>query len=199
MKKRLLGVGAALAALLIALLFLLDLPAWQALDMDKLTKMPEASVLYDVHGTAMTTLYAAENRLYVASGEIPQQVKDAFVAIEDARFSESLLHCLIQRPSGSRTAAVVRDIDRHLDAMLTGLAPHEFPRVGVANDATVHDRRQIGIFFQCMSNSPAEFPGGGGIVFKGHRRVFDIISIDFRKRRRVVGRDGSYAQIIHRD
>ena len=86
MKKRLLGVGAALATLLIALLFLLDLPAWQALDMDKLTKMPEASVLYDVHGTAMTTLYAAENRLYVASGEIPQQVKDAFVAIEDARF-----------------------------------------------------------------------------------------------------------------
>lgn len=49
--------------------------------------MREATMIYDRHGNEISKLYI-ENRRYIPIDELPQQVVDAFVAIEDQRFFE---------------------------------------------------------------------------------------------------------------
>ena len=87
MKKRA-GVIAllCLAALLVGAFFLLDVPHWQGLDLTRLTELPEATVLYDRSGAPLMSLYASENRRSLTTDEIPERIRQAFVAIEDARF-----------------------------------------------------------------------------------------------------------------
>ncbi len=75
-----------LAALLVGAFFLLDVPHWQRLDISRLTELPEATVLYDRSGAPLMSLYASENRRSLTADEIPERVRQAFVAIEDARF-----------------------------------------------------------------------------------------------------------------
>lgn len=87
MRRRVLRiVFALLAAALIGGFFLLDVPSWQRLDLERLTTLPEATVLYDRNGEVLQTLYAAENRRSARAEQIPKRVSQAFVAIEDARF-----------------------------------------------------------------------------------------------------------------
>ena len=75
-----------LAALLVGAFFLLDVPHWQRLDISLLTELPEATVLYDRSSAPLMRLYASENRRSLTADEIPERVRQAFVAIEDARF-----------------------------------------------------------------------------------------------------------------
>ncbi|MDR0957742.1 MAG: transglycosylase domain-containing protein [Clostridiales bacterium] len=44
------------------------------------------SIIYDEHGTEIQRLDAGEQREFVAFDQIPQNLKDAFVAVEDERF-----------------------------------------------------------------------------------------------------------------
>ncbi|WP_314587804.1 PBP1A family penicillin-binding protein [Paenibacillus terrigena] len=54
---------------------------------DKYEVMDEASIIYDVNKTEVTKLYV-ENREPVTFDEIPEMVRNAFIATEDRRFNE---------------------------------------------------------------------------------------------------------------
>ena len=89
MKRTLLwGIVLAGTIGLILLIWLLDIPSWKSLDMDKLVNPSQTTVVYDADGQAAAGLHNGENRVVVSVEEIPMHVKNAFIAIEDARFYE---------------------------------------------------------------------------------------------------------------
>lgn len=49
--------------------------------------MQEATIIYDRNGNEISKLFI-ENRKYIPIEEVPEQLKDAFVAIEDQRFND---------------------------------------------------------------------------------------------------------------
>ena len=62
MRKWIWYVLAALFTLALGLLiWQLDLPNWQRLDLGRIKNLPETTLVYDVHGDAMGSLYAAQN------------------------------------------------------------------------------------------------------------------------------------------
>ncbi|RXZ81888.1 PBP1A family penicillin-binding protein [Paenibacillaceae bacterium] len=50
--------------------------------------MAESSIIYDINKNEISKLYDSENRELVDFAEIPELVRDAFVAVEDKRFRE---------------------------------------------------------------------------------------------------------------
>lgn len=56
------------------------------LDIMQIEDQSETSFIYDKNGKLITEYYGYENRVWASIDEIPQNLKDAFVAIEDARF-----------------------------------------------------------------------------------------------------------------
>ncbi len=56
------------------------------LDTGKITDQSLSSFIYDRNGELITTYRGAENRILVTINEIPANLKNAFVAVEDARF-----------------------------------------------------------------------------------------------------------------
>lgn len=80
----------ALVALLVTALGLvlwqLDLPNWQRLDLNRIRATPESTVVFDANGQSVGALYAAANRRYVELEDVPQDVINAFIAAEDQRF-----------------------------------------------------------------------------------------------------------------
>lgn len=84
----LLTSGSILGITLIALLIFVisavaKTPKW---DPAALTNQKESSIVYDKDGQQIAVLHADENRQMVESSEIPDLVKEAFVAVEDKRF-----------------------------------------------------------------------------------------------------------------
>ncbi|MBB6638327.1 transglycosylase domain-containing protein [Cohnella thailandensis] len=58
-------------------------------NVDKLNDMDQASVIVDSSGTELSKLYVSGgNREYVMIKDIPEKVREAFVAVEDKRFYE---------------------------------------------------------------------------------------------------------------
>ena len=49
---------------------------------------PASSQIYDINGNEIANVHAAENRRPVKIAQVPQQLQDAFVAVEDNRFYE---------------------------------------------------------------------------------------------------------------
>ncbi len=47
---------------------------------------PASSQIYDINGNLITNIHAVENRVPVKLDKIPKNLKDAFIAVEDARF-----------------------------------------------------------------------------------------------------------------
>lgn len=58
-------------------------PEW---DPAALTNQKQSSIIYDKDGNQVAQLHAQENRLTVESEDIPELVKQTFVAVEDKRF-----------------------------------------------------------------------------------------------------------------
>ena len=56
------------------------------LSVSELDDQDRTSFVYDVNGNLITTLRNTENRIWASYDEIPQQLINAFVAIEDTRF-----------------------------------------------------------------------------------------------------------------
>ena len=91
LKKRILwGLAAAAGLLLIALIWILDIPHWQKLDLDKIYAQPASSVVYDASGEPVGALSGTQARVWTPLSEIPESVRNAFLAAEDHRFYE---HC----------------------------------------------------------------------------------------------------------
>lgn len=49
---------------------------------------PASSQIYDINGNLIANVHASENRVLVKINKIPQNLQNAFVAVEDARFYE---------------------------------------------------------------------------------------------------------------
>ncbi|MGI5902154.1 MAG: transglycosylase domain-containing protein [Desulfitobacteriia bacterium] len=64
---------------------IIQAPKW---DPDLLSDQKESSIVYDNKGEVIAQLHASENRLLVEYEDIPQLVKDTFIAVEDKRFFE---------------------------------------------------------------------------------------------------------------
>lgn len=58
-------------------------PVW---DVSQLTRSDRTSYIYDMHGNEITTLSAIEYRDWADSDQIPDMLKNAFIAVEDVRF-----------------------------------------------------------------------------------------------------------------
>lgn len=63
--------------------WLSDLPE---LDISLLTDVSQTSLIYDKNGDLITSYSSYENRQWVSIDEIPQDIKDAIVSVEDKRF-----------------------------------------------------------------------------------------------------------------
>ncbi len=89
-RKILWGIGAVFIVGVIVLVYLLDFPSWKELDMEKLTSLSQTTAVYDKDGELVTGLHGGENRTAVDISQVPEYVRNAFIAIEDARFYK---HC----------------------------------------------------------------------------------------------------------
>lgn len=87
-RKILIGAAAIAALLFGVLIWRLDIPNWQKLDLEKLRAQPRSSIVYDAHGEAVGTFSSGSTRLWTPLSEIPDHVKNAFIAAEDQRFYE---------------------------------------------------------------------------------------------------------------
>ena len=85
-KKWLKGIGAALLIALAALIWRLDIPHWQKLDLSKITDMPGTTTVFAANGEPAGELHGGEHRVWASLDEIPQDVQNAFIAAEDLRF-----------------------------------------------------------------------------------------------------------------
>ncbi|WP_425589624.1 transglycosylase domain-containing protein [Fictibacillus terranigra] len=104
-KNGMLGIGLLIGILVAGFMgYLFILMAGDYVVDDKDLVMSSASTLVDLKGNTITRIYS-ENRELVSADEIPDEVKDAFVAVEDTRFYEH--HGLDFR---SIARAVYRDI-----------------------------------------------------------------------------------------
>ncbi len=66
--------------------YLLDVPNWQRLDVSRITAAPQTGRIYDNSGGLITEIRGSQNRVAVPLEQIPQQIRDAFIAAEDLRF-----------------------------------------------------------------------------------------------------------------
>lgn len=89
MKRKIwLCAGLAAALGLAVMIWLLDFPSWKQLDMKRLTEMSRTTTIYDREGREAARMDGGENRVPVPISAVPEYVKNAFIAIEDARFYE---------------------------------------------------------------------------------------------------------------
>lgn len=51
---------------------------------------PASSLVYDSNGNEIATIHAAENRMPVKLDQVPKNLQDAFVAVEDNRFYDHI-------------------------------------------------------------------------------------------------------------
>jgi len=89
-RKIWIGAAAAAAVLFGMLIWRLDIPNWKKLDLDRLYAQPRSSVVYDAEGEAVAALSDGNVRLWTPLSDIPEQVRNAFIAAEDQRFYD---HC----------------------------------------------------------------------------------------------------------
>ena len=79
-------IAAVVAATLAALIWRLDIPHWQRLDLARLTEQPASTQIFDASGASAGTLQGGVNRQWIALDSVPPLVQSAFIAAEDARF-----------------------------------------------------------------------------------------------------------------
>ena len=86
MKRRILTAAALTLAIMIAAGLALTRPwSWRPLDLQKITNPAQVTVILDRNGEIAADA-GGENRMPLSAGEMPELVKQAFVAIEDVRF-----------------------------------------------------------------------------------------------------------------
>ncbi len=72
--------------LLCGAVWLFSQDAWHMLDLDKICETEETLLVTDRSGEVVSRLYLNENRVSVGLETLPEHVKNAFLAAEDARF-----------------------------------------------------------------------------------------------------------------
>ena len=69
-----------------AAFYVLDVPNWQRLDISKITAAPQTGRMFDSEGGLIATIRGSQNRVVIPLEQIPQQIRDVFIAAEDLRF-----------------------------------------------------------------------------------------------------------------
>lgn len=77
------GVSGAGALLGLAKAYVESIPS---LDFTIIGDQDQTSLIYDANGNVLSRFFGSENREWVPIDEIPKQLQDAFVAVEDVRF-----------------------------------------------------------------------------------------------------------------
>ncbi len=85
-RKIWIGAAATAAVLIGILIWQLDIPNWKKLDLDRLYAQPQSSIVYDAAGNAVGAFSSGNLRRWTKLSDIPQQVRNAFIAAEDQRF-----------------------------------------------------------------------------------------------------------------
>lgn len=86
MKKARWIIFATVLILLFSCLYALNIPSWQKLDMEKITKGSASSIIYDKDGKEAALLNSGKSAVKLTGSEIPDTVKNAFIACEDKKF-----------------------------------------------------------------------------------------------------------------
>ena len=73
-------------ALIFLLIYALDFPSWQKLDLNKIVNASAASILYDKDGNEIGAVGQSKNADFLRKEDVPAHVKHAFIACEDKRF-----------------------------------------------------------------------------------------------------------------
>ena len=79
-------VAALFVAIFTTAIFVFNVPNWQKLDVNKLTRLSQTSRMYDRDGALITVLQGRENRTIIRLSQVPLDVQNAFLAAEDLRF-----------------------------------------------------------------------------------------------------------------
>lgn len=82
------GFIAVLACFIFFFSYLMGLEEWKQFDPKDIGEMQQTLLIYDAAGTETAALHGLENRVYVQIDDIPDYVRNAFLAVEDARFYE---------------------------------------------------------------------------------------------------------------
>ena len=82
-KKIAIAAAAVLTALLAVLVWRLDIPHWQRLDVSRLYAAQQTTMVVDAAGEPLS---AGVSREWTALEDIPESVRSAFLAAEDQRF-----------------------------------------------------------------------------------------------------------------
>lgn len=80
------GLACLMLAFAALLIWQLDFPSWQKLDLEKIRSLPESTIVYDAKGMNAGALYTLRQREYTPLSRIPEKVSAAFIAAEDQRF-----------------------------------------------------------------------------------------------------------------
>ena len=80
------GAIVALALLLGLLIWQLDVPNWQKLDLNRIRTRPESTTVFDAQGASVGALSAVQPRSSMRLDEVPGDVIQAFLTAEDQRF-----------------------------------------------------------------------------------------------------------------
>ena len=68
--------------------FVLNVPNWQPLNISKITAAPQRGYVFDGQGQVLTVIRGSQDRVVLPMEQIPQQIRDVFIAAEDLRFYE---------------------------------------------------------------------------------------------------------------
>ena len=82
------GLVAGFACFLFFFSYLMGLEEWKEFKPEDIGEMQQTLLIYDADNTETVALHGLENRVYVSVDDIPDHVKNAFIAVEDARFYE---------------------------------------------------------------------------------------------------------------
>ncbi|MGI5849824.1 MAG: transglycosylase domain-containing protein [Christensenellales bacterium] len=66
--------------------YLMGLEEWKEFNPKNIGDMQQTLLIYDRNGIETAALYNQQNRVYISIKDIPEYVKNAFIAVEDSRF-----------------------------------------------------------------------------------------------------------------
>ncbi len=82
------GVLCVLACFIFFFSYLMGLEEWKEFNPKDIGQMQQTLLIYDAEENETAAIHGLENRVYVTIDQIPDYVKNAFIAVEDNRFYE---------------------------------------------------------------------------------------------------------------
>ena len=84
------GTGLIIGCVIFFISYLMGLAEWKEFDPAKIGDMQQTLLIYDKNGIETAAMYNLQNRVYIDIDDVPDHVKNAFIAVEDTRFYD---HC----------------------------------------------------------------------------------------------------------